>query len=597
MLTAADPLLPALLLGVLAGTAVGVAGAPYWRHHATAAVIVILDCAALAIAGGVLASGRPTRRAGLFMIGGAFAWSANWLTARDSGLFPLVGNWGNAIYFALLGIGVLFYPTGRLQNLTARLWTAGAVVVLGGTQLMLTVFGEPEWSGFSPSSIWPTLHSDRHLFDLVIRLTTYLYLFLAATYAITLFVQFRTARGLTRLRIAPLIAGVALIGLVSAVAQQGDAMTDAQAALRAYVIQGTAALLVPIALMSGAVLDRLRTAALTSQIVPMVNPATEDRVRAALAQTLRDSTLSVYFWSVPHGVFVNAHGHPVDAVGAGEPDLAPAGRLWSRVDGPAGEPLALVDMDADLRHYPRHVDAAVTAVRPALENARLHAELRAQLKQTRAAQAAARTAEDRARDRIRRDLHDGIQGNLTALQILLGRESRRTSDPQVRNLLERVQELIAQSNEDLRTYVRGGIPAALQTHGLRLALESEARRSPVPISLDVADCRFDLACEVALFFCVKEGIQNAIRHARPTRIAVRVTADAGSITASVTDDGAGKAQFTPAGGLAGLRDRIGELGGLLEVGCSGDCRTTLTVTLPRRAATPDVSSGDPAAGR
>ncbi|MBM2619024.1 ATP-binding protein [Actinoplanes sp. LDG1-06] len=594
--TVTDPLLPALLLGLLAGAAVGVAGAPYWRNHPVAAVIVIVDCAALATAGGVLASGRSTRRTGLFMIGGAFAWSANWLTARDSGIFPLAGNWGNAVYFALLGIGVLLYPTGRLQNAAARLWTAAAVIVLGGTQLMLTVFGEPEWSGFSASSIWPTLHADRNLFDLVIRLTTYLYLLLAATYAITLVVQFRTARGFTRLRIAPLIAGVALIGLVSAVAQQGDAMTDAQAALRAYVIQGTTALLVPIALMSGTILDRLRSAAITSRIVPMVNPATEDRVREALARTLRDETLVVYFWSVPHGVFVDAYGDPVDTIGVGDPASAPPGRVWIPVTGPVGEPLALLDTDAELGHYPQHLEAAVTAVRPALQNARLHAELRAQLERTRAAQAAARTAEERARDRIRRDLHDGVQGNLTALQFLISRESRRATDPYVRTLLDRIREQIAESNEDLRTYVRGGVPAALQAHGLRPVLEVEARRSPVPVTLDVVGGRFDLATEVAVYFCVKEGMQNAVRHGRPTRIEVRVTSDARAIAATVADDGQGGARFTPAGGLTGLRDRIGELGGSLEVGCSDGYRTILTVTLPRPAATSDSGPGGPPAG-
>ncbi|GAA0468229.1 hypothetical protein Ade02nite_79070 [Paractinoplanes deccanensis] len=575
-----NPLAQAIPIGLLGAVAVGVSGAPYWRDHVVAAVIVIVGCGALGMAGGILISAVPTRPTGMLLIAATFAWCANWLTSRNSGVYPLIGNWGASLYFALLGIGVLLYPTGRLQNTAAKVWSVAAVAVLGGTQVALTLFSEPEFNGFTADAIWPTLYADRSLFDTVVRITTVLYMLLALAYAITLWIQFRTSRGFTRQRIGPLVAGVGLIGLVSAVAQQNGAMTNVDAAMQAYVIQGTMALLVPVALLSTSVVDRLRSAAITSRLVPQVSPASEERVQAALRGTLKDPSLTLYFWSHAHQVFVDSAGATAAHVGDGDPAAAPSGRLWKRVDGADGDPLALIDFEADLRNHPRHVDAAVTAVRPALENARLQAELRTQLERTRAAQDAARTAEERTRDRIRRDLHDGIQGNLTALLMLFENASGMTEDKQLRTLLDTGRQQTGELIEDLRTYVRGGVPEILGAHGLRVAMRRFTARLAVPVELDIVADRFDQERETVLYFVLLQGIQNAVRHGLAGHIAVTVRADASCVTATVADDGLGGARFTEGGGLAGLRARAAELGGTLDVRAGDGGGTTLEVRLP-----------------
>jgi signal transduction histidine kinase len=581
VLGTANPLPQAILLGLLGAIAVGVAGAPYWRDHPFAAVIVVLDCGALAVAGSVLASAAPTRRTGLLLIGATFAWCVNWLTARNTGIFPLIGNWGSALYFTLLGIGVLLYPTGRLQNAAAKIWSIAAVVVLLGTQLLLTLFSEPEWNGFTASAIWPTLYADRSLFDLIVRFTTVMYLLLAAAYAVTLLIQFRTSRGFTRLRIAPLVAGVGLLGLISALAQQNGAMTDVQAAMEAYVIQGTAALLVPLALLGTSIVDRLRSAVITSRLLPQVSPASEEKVQEALRRSLRDDSLTLYFWSVAHQVFVDPYGRTAVEIGVGDPAEAPSGRLWIAVSDTDGEPLALIDFEADLRNHPQHVGAAVTAVRPALENARLQAELRTQLEQTRAAQDAVRTAEAQTRHRIQRDLHDGIQGNISALVILMELAREQATDERLRQLLDNGLVQAAELNEDIKTYIRGGVPTVLSEQGLLAAIRAFVARLEISIDLNIVAERFNQERETALYFCLKEGIQNAIRHAGAEHISVRVGADESSITATVEDDGTGGAAFTKHGGLSGLRERIVELGGTLVVRGSDHGGTTLAVRLPR----------------
>ena len=217
----------------------------------------------------------------------------------------------------------------------------------------------------------------------------------------------------------------------------------------------------------------------------------------------------------------------------------------------------------------------------AIANAEAHAELIA-------SRARIVATADKTRRRIERDLHDGIQQRLVTLALRL-----RTAQAAVpAGLDELAPELgraaagLTSTLDELREYARGIHPAILAERGLVPALKVLARRSPVPVILDVrAKARLPERIEVTAYYVVSEALTNAARHAGAS--AVRVTLDAadGIARLSVSDDGVGGAD--PQGsGLVGLKDRVEAVGGTLMVRSRRGEGTCLVAELPAGAGPP-----------
>ncbi|HEX2314031.1 MAG TPA: sensor histidine kinase [Thermomonospora sp.] len=184
------------------------------------------------------------------------------------------------------------------------------------------------------------------------------------------------------------------------------------------------------------------------------------------------------------------------------------------------------------------------------------------------------------RRRIERDLHDGVQQRLVGLAMLIGR-ARRSGDP------ERAAELIRQAHEesqraleDLREVAWRVYPAALDTDGLRAALETVAERSAVPVTIDHApDERLPSAVETVAYFVVCEAVTNAAKHSRAGRVTVTVRREGTMLLVRIEDDGVGGAD--PAGGgLAGLARRVAALDGRLRVTSPAGGPTVISAELP-----------------
>jgi signal transduction histidine kinase len=220
-----------------------------------------------------------------------------------------------------------------------------------------------------------------------------------------------------------------------------------------------------------------------------------------------------------------------------------------------------------------------------LDNAQLYAELTA-------SRARIVAAADQARRRIERDLHDGAQQRLVTLALKL-RAAQTTAPPDLgAQLDDAVAEAIG-ALEELRETARGIHPVVLADGGLRPALKSLARRSPVPVDLRVhADERLPEQVEVSAYYVVAEALTNAAKHAHAS--AVTVTAEADTVGAvlcvTVRDDGAGGADFTRGTGLAGLKDRVEALGGQIIVDSPPGAGTTLHAELPLATATGGIPS-------
>ena len=196
--------------------------------------------------------------------------------------------------------------------------------------------------------------------------------------------------------------------------------------------------------------------------------------------------------------------------------------------------------------------------------------LRQDVERLRGSRSAALELEARELRRIERDLHDGAQQRLVALAIDLGlAEDRIATDPASATLLvagAREQARLALT--ELRSLVRGTAPSILLDRGLVAALGAVAGGCPVPTVLEstlAAGERLPDAVERAAYFVVAESLANVAKHSGATRCAISLRREGARLIAEVHDDGAGGAVVTPGGGLAGLRDRVEALDGLLNV--------------------------------
>ncbi|WP_422746607.1 ATP-binding protein [Mycobacterium sp. WMMD1722] len=209
-----------------------------------------------------------------------------------------------------------------------------------------------------------------------------------------------------------------------------------------------------------------------------------------------------------------------------------------------------------------------------------NSETRAELK---ASRARIITAADHARRGFERDLHDGAQQRIVAmgLQIRALQESLPDEAAAERAALGQVATGLGELHRDLQELSRGIHPAILSRGGLGPAIKTLARRSPVPVALDLAvDRRLTEPVEVAAYYVVAESLTNAAKHAAASEVTVRVHADVDELRLAVSDDGVGAADASAGSGLIGLKDRVEAASGRLEVVSPPGAGTTLTVTFP-----------------
>jgi signal transduction histidine kinase len=146
---------------------------------------------------------------------------------------------------------------------------------------------------------------------------------------------------------------------------------------------------------------------------------------------------------------------------------------------------------------------------------------------------------------------------------------------------DRIAGGLAGAIEELREIARGIQPAVLTGSGLRAALRTLARRSALPVEVDVDLPRRPPAdVESAAYYFTAEAITNTIKHARAGWVTVSVSVVDGELRVTVTDDGIGGADGGAGSGLVGLRDRIEAAGGRMSVHSPPGGGTTLTALLP-----------------
>ncbi|MFQ6329169.1 GAF domain-containing protein [Nocardia sp. CWNU-33] len=255
--------------------------------------------------------------------------------------------------------------------------------------------------------------------------------------------------------------------------------------------------------------------------------------------------------------------------GVGAP-IVVDGQLWGVIVAGTSrrEPLPS-DTEARLAEF---ADLVATAI----ANAEAHAQLTAS--RTRIIAAA-----DEARRRLERDLHDGAQQRLVSVGLAL-----RTAEASVPSELSALQTQLSgvvaglvDVSADLREISRGIHPAILSKGGLGPALKALARRSTVPVELDLnLTERVPESAEVAAYYVAAEALTNAAKYAQASGIDIDAGTEGTHLRLSVRDDGVGGADLAEGSGLIGLIDRVEALGGHLHITSHPGCGTTLFMRIP-----------------
>ncbi len=222
--------------------------------------------------------------------------------------------------------------------------------------------------------------------------------------------------------------------------------------------------------------------------------------------------------------------------------------------------------------------------------------------------ARAMKAEEQERKRIARELHDDTAQYLAALLIRL-RLIRGTEDARARDAaLDEFRTEIGEALERIRRFARGLRPPALDELGLVPALESHVRGLAESVGVGirvVADPIEDLLTqqtELALYRIAQEAISNAIRHANPENVEVRITRDGGIVILTVIDDGVGflvdeLVESNDGGlGLFGMKERAIYVGGQVAIESVPDEGTVVRVSVPVTVGRRQARSDGAAAG-
>jgi signal transduction histidine kinase len=147
---------------------------------------------------------------------------------------------------------------------------------------------------------------------------------------------------------------------------------------------------------------------------------------------------------------------------------------------------------------------------------------------------------DQTRRRIERDLHDGAQQRLVTLALQVrAAQAAPAEGGELVQWLDGVADGLTGVLEELREIARGLHPAVLAERGLGPALKGLARRSAIPVRLDVRlDGRLPEPAEIAAYYMMAEALTNAAKHARASAAEVEVEIGEGILRVCVRATGA-----------------------------------------------------------
>ena len=495
---------------------------------------------------------RPESRLGPLMVAGGLASAfSGWQLAEASAPYTF-GAAFDILPAALFLHVCLAFPDGRLRSTFERVLVGIAYTAAVGLQLVKLFLG-----GVDPANlldVWRQPDAVSTVED--VQLLT---LSACALVALGVLAGRRRRFGRPRRRSIAIVIDSFALALVMIAALFVLATFD----LPGFREVQRATLFViglsPLVFLLGLLDARLARSAVGDLILELRRDPAPADLRDALAQALRDPSLTLAYWLPDFEAYADVNGRPVQ--------LPDDERRTATVIELNGERVAALVHDAALEDESELLEAVGAAAGMSLENARLQAELRARVEELRGSRARVIEAGQKERQRLERNLHDGAQQRLIALSLRLRLlEKRLPEEPEARLELDAARREIALSLEELRDVARGIHPAVLTGHGLAVAVESLSARAPLPVRQAVeVPGRLPERVEVAAYYVVSESLANIAKHARASEARVAIERRGDRLLVEVVDDGVGGADTERGTGLRGLADRVEALGGRLRV--------------------------------
>ena len=338
------------------------------------------------------------------------------------------------------------------------------------------------------------------------------------------------------------------------------------------IVDGVLGVAVPVAILLGLVWGDLFAAISLGQIAVRASgkPLTAAGVQKVIGDALGDSTIELALWSPERAGYVDVNGAPLEL------PRDPSARGVTQVTNGNGPIAALIhdptlDTDSDV------VEGLAATSLMLLENTRLVEELRA-------SRARIVRAGERERRRLERDLHDGAQQQLVAIQVRLATARELADSEDLAKQLDATQKNAQAAMEELRALAHGIYPGVLHDLGPAAALRDLSSSSPIRIKVtDDGIGRSSDAIEAAIYFCAREAIQNSAKHAGPdANVTVTLAHRQDAIQCTITDDGTGipPESATNGIGIISMHDRIEAVGGQLHIVSTPGHGTAIHATIP-----------------
>lgn len=207
-------------------------------------------------------------------------------------------------------------------------------------------------------------------------------------------------------------------------------------------------------------------------------------------------------------------------------------------------------------------------------------------------------AQEEERKRISRELHDATGQQLMVIRLYLGMLTSGTVSEEVRSKVGETVNVVDQTIEGIRRIIARLSPLVLQELGLVAAIRKEAKdlgkRSGVRTRVAIPDSvgRFAPEVETTIYRVVQEALHNIAKHAKAKSASVQMSRVDDMVQLAIQDDGVGFGDRKPVVGrnfgLAGMRERIGMLGGSVQVlsGKNKGTRIEITIPVTSEGATP-----------
>jgi signal transduction histidine kinase len=558
-----------------AAVLIGFAFWPMWGQRPLLALGSAALSMALLCAGILLLDERDQAHSAAMLLGSSVLLTAGWLDTWHVGPLPLISVPASPAGTILAAWAMFRYPNSPHTRWAGNRFFTGLLACFMAGEILYIVTSRPQWAGFAASAWWPALLPDRSLSAVASEGLDLAGIGFAVAYMALWVARWRRSRGIARTLALPVAIAASVTCAIIIVELAADVMSARAHVMNViYTVEAYLQIGVPAAFVVSVLRRRFARTRIADLLLRLRGPERVSVMVGALRSVFEDPALDVVDWAP--GLRPADDTRTVPAV----PDGPASVRLRLPVRSTSGEQLAVILADPSLSANGDLVQPAVAAAALTLENAQLEIELAAQLQEVQESRLRIIQAGIVERRRLERDLHDGVQIRLIALDVLLSTAKDDVIRPETLAVINRVRAELTLVIGDLRDLAHGIHPTVLSQFGLDQAIRSMARRYTIPIDVDLPDARFGEAAELIAYYVIAESVTNAIKHARARRISVHGKKSGGSLWVTVTDDGQGGARADAGTGIRGIFDRVHGIGGTAELDSPPGRGTTVKVVIP-----------------